>query len=61
MYIHVYHCLSRSGIDFLLQNVGNYLKLPETKTAIFGNSVILDEVAHYEPPHLDVHCLPFSL
>ena len=22
-----------------------------------ANSVDLDEVAHYEPPHLDLHCL----
>ena len=23
----------------------------------FANSVNLDEVAHYEPPHLDLYCL----
>ena len=34
---------------------------PETKIAEFENSVDLDEVAHDEPPHLDLHCLPFSL
>ena len=27
----------------------------------FANSVDLDEVAHYEPPHLDLHCLPSTL
>ena len=27
----------------------------------FVNSVDLDEVAHDEPPHLDLHCLPSSL
>ena len=32
-----------------------------TKIAEFANSVDLDEVAHNEPPHLDVHCLPSSL
>ena len=32
-----------------------------TKIAESANSVDLDEVAHYEPPHLDLHCLPFSL
>ena len=37
------------------------LKLPETKGAEFANSVDLDEVAHNEPPHLDLHCLPSSL
>ena len=29
--------------------------------AEFANSVDLDEVAHHEPPHLDLHCLPSSL
>ena len=33
--------------------------LAETNLAEFANSVDLDEVAHYEPPHLDLHCLPF--
>ena len=37
------------------------LYLPVTKIAEFANSVDLDEVAHYEPPHLDLHCLPSSL
>ena len=27
------------------------------KTAEFTNSVDLDEVAHDEPPHRDLHCL----
>ena len=27
----------------------------------FANSVDLDEVAHDEPPHLDLHCLHSSL
>ena len=30
---------------------------PDTKIAEFANSVDLDEVAHNEPPHLDLHCL----
>ena len=29
--------------------------------AEFVNSIDLDEVAHNEPPHLDLHCLLFSL
>ena len=37
------------------------LKLPEAKIAEFANSVDLDEVAHNEPPHQDLHCLPSSL
>ena len=32
-----------------------------TKTIEFANSVDLDEVAHNEPPHLDLHCLSSSL
>ena len=30
------------------------------KIVEFANSVDLDEVAHNEPPHLDLHCLPSS-
>ena len=37
------------------------LKVPETKIAEFANSIDLDEVAHNEPPHLDLRCLPSSL
>ena len=37
------------------------LYLPVTKIAEFANSVDLDDVAHNEPPHQDLHCLPSSL
>ena len=37
------------------------LSVPETKIAEFANSIDVEEVAHYEPPHLDLHCLPSSL
>ena len=37
------------------------LYVPQTKIAEFANRVDLDEVAHNEPPHLDIHCLPYSL
>ena len=37
------------------------LQVQETKLADIANSVDLDEVAHYEPPHLGLHCLPSSL
>ena len=37
------------------------LKVPEMKIAEFANSVDLDEVAHDEPPHLDLHCLPSNI
>ena len=44
------------------RSVGQRLNLsvPETKIAEFANSIDLDEVAHYEPPLQDQHCLPFS-
>ena len=31
------------------------------KVVEFANSVDPDEMAHYEPPHLDLHCLLSSL
>ena len=31
------------------------------KIVEFANSVDSDEVAHYEPPHLDLHCLQIQL
>ena len=37
------------------------LKVLETKIAEFANNVDLNEVAHNEPPHPDLHCLPSSL
>ena len=40
---------------------GLTLYVPETKIAEFANSVDLDEVAHNEPPHQELHCLPSSL
>ena len=36
-------------------------KAVEVKITEFANSVDPDEVAHNEPPHLDQHCLLFSL
>ena len=37
------------------------LQVPKTKKAELANSVVLDKVAHNEPPHLYLHCLPSSL
>ena len=37
------------------------LKALETKKDKFANNVDPDEVAHNEPPHQDLHCLPSSL
>ena len=52
-----------SHFNKLLWIEGNKLTLylPVTKIAEFANSVDLDEVAHNEPPHLDLHCLLSSL
>ena len=35
--------------------------LTQSKITEFANSVDLDEVAHNEPPHLNLHCLPSCL
>ena len=37
---------------------GKQEQVPETKIAEFANSEDLDEVAHNEPLHQDLHCLP---
>ena len=37
------------------------LYVSETKIAEFSNSLDLDERAHTEPPHLDLHCFPSRL
>ena len=42
----LYHCFVRFTL----------LKTPKTKTVKFENRVDPDEVAHHEPPHLDLHC-----
>ena len=47
---------------YILKKI-SYLTLeePETKISEFANSVDLDEVAHNEQPHPDLHCLSSSL
>ena len=61
---------SSSAISFFLSfffcfpsqlGISLTLLVPETKIAEFANSVDLDEVAHYEPPYLDLHCLSSNL
>ena len=42
----------------VVQNL--FHSLSNTKRAEFAKSVDLDEVAHNEPLHLDLHCLPSS-
>ena len=48
-------------IKFKIQLLINSLKCQRQKKAEVANSVNLDEVAHNEPPHLNLHCLPSSL
>ena len=45
---------------FLLRICFDSLTTRDAKVAEFANNVGLDEVAHDEPPHLDLHCLPRS-
>ena len=52
-------------LDFLLANkkcmLSKLINLfnPVAKTATFANNVDPDEMAHDEPSHQDLHCLPF--
>ena len=66
------HCTAKAPVIFsancihtldFIQHVLDLLTLylPVAKIAEFANSVDLDEVAHNEPPHQDLHCLPSSL
>ena len=38
----------------------NRVKVPKTEVVEFANSKDSDEVAHNEPPHLDLYGLPSS-
>ena len=48
---------------FNIIGTGAAINSLSTRDAIaeFANSVDLDEVAHHEPPQLDLYCLPSSL
>ena len=48
-------------MDHNMQEKPLTLSVPKTKIAEFANSINFDEVAHNEPPHLDLHCLPSCL
>ena len=52
---------NENDVSGSLSKVTLTLSLPEMKIAEFPNSIDLDEMAHNEPPHLDLHCLPSSL
>ena len=49
------HCLYRRILNILLS-----LKAPNTTKAEFANTADPDEMAHNEPSHLDLKCLPSS-
>ena len=51
----MYTCTGQETVPFPL------LKVLEAKIAEFANSVDLNEVAHNEPPHLDLRCFLSSL
>ena len=53
------HYLQRQSISRLSRTRVNPFIPAEKKTSNFANSVDPDEMAHYEPSHLDLHCLPF--
>ena len=44
----------------VVSNLPPYSRRNELLIFEIANSVDLDEVAHNEPPHLDLHCLPSS-
>ena len=57
--IDILHLLlqkEKINIKFLLL----ILKAPKEKIVDFANSAAPAEVAHNEPPHLILHCLPSS-
>ena len=58
-------CIIRSGSEFgMITVTGCTCKVPKKKkkeNSETSNNVNPDEVAHNEPPHLDLHYLPSSL
>ena len=48
-------------MNWILRKSVLNLSVTETKLADFANCVDFDEVADNEPPHIDLHCLRFSL
>ena len=56
---NVFQQQKRSDISFITEMILN-IKMPKTKIIEFANIVDPDEVAHNEPPHLDLQCLSSS-
>ena len=50
-----------TSVDYYFCFICLMLSVPETIIAEFANSVDPNEVAHEEPPHLDLHSLLISL
>ena len=62
MSLEILECKRVLGIKAVkLEKSHLTLSLPGTKTAEFANSIDLDEMAHNEPPHQNLHCSPASL
>ena len=53
----MHYLIEQNGFVKRWRNSVVALKALKMKTAEFANSVNPDEVADYEPPHLDLHCL----
>ena len=52
---------SYHGEDHGATGDGSPVTTSQSFSSEFGNNVNPDEVAYDEPPHLDLHCLPFNL
>ena len=62
IFILMSKCLGTNAVVLKRANCTTLIsKVPELKTVESASNVDPDEVAHYEPPHLDLHCLPSSL
>ena len=53
IYIHTVKIYRIETIEF------HTLEVLNTAITEFANTEDPDEMAHYEPSHLDLHCLPF--
>ena len=49
------------GVPLVSTKIGQNVAAPRQKIAEFAYSIDLDEVAHNEPPHSDLQCLPSGL
>ena len=63
LWINIKICIDLLMGYFFEKKINKQSTVKECKPSFVetANSVDLDEVAHYEPPHLDLHCLPSSL